>query len=54
MVTEFRQMSNLANSDPEKFVGNPVNAFLMIKKLSKDLQTFVDDISNFQQTKGKI
>ena len=42
-------MSNLANKDPEKFIGNPVNAFLMIKTLNKDLQFFVDGISNYNQ-----
>ena len=46
-------MSKLANEDPEKFVGNPVNAFLMIKNLQKDLQMFVDDISNYHQTNSK-
>jgi hypothetical protein len=45
-------MSNQATTDPQKFIGNPVNAFLMIKTLKKDLQFFVDGISNYNQING--
>ena len=36
----------------EKFVGNPVNSFLVIKKLTKDLQKFVDTVNTLERLKG--
>ena len=47
-------MSNQANEDPAKFIGNPINAFIMIKMLKKDLQTFVDSINNYNMINRKL
>lgn len=52
----MRDFENMAgkSSDPEKFIGNPVNAFLVIKKLMKDLQKFVDTVNSFDKLKGTL
>ena len=47
-------MSSIGKSDPEKFIGNPVNAFLLIKQLSVDLQLFVDTLNNFEKLKSLV
>jgi hypothetical protein len=39
-------------SGDEDFIGNPVNAFLLIKKTTKDLQAFVDTLNTKEQLKG--
>lgn len=39
--------------NPERFVGNPVNAFLIVKQLTKNLQSFIDTLNNFEHLKSK-
>jgi hypothetical protein len=36
--------------DPATFIGNPVNAFLLIKKLTRDLDRIVNDTLNTYPT----
>jgi hypothetical protein len=40
-------------NEPEHFIGNPVNALLLIKKLTKDLQNIVDTLNTYSKLKGK-
>ena len=54
IVEDFKQIKNWSISNPENFVANPVNSFLLIKKLSTDLQNFVDIINSYEQLKGSI
>ena len=54
MLADFEKLASVANAkEPEKFVGNPVNSFLLIKKLSKDLQRFVDTMNSIENLKSK-
>lgn len=54
IVEEFKQIKNSSISNPENFVANPVNSFLLIKKLSTDLQSFVDIINSYEQLKDLV
>ena len=45
----FREMTRASSFNPEAFIGNPVNSFLLIKQLSIDLKLFVDTLSNFEK-----
>ncbi len=47
-------MSKIGKSDPEKFIGSPINSFLLIKQLSVDLQQFVDTLNNFEKLKDLV
>lgn len=40
----FRKISDMAEKDAQKFIGNPVNSFLLIKMLSKDLQQLISKL----------
>jgi hypothetical protein len=40
--------------NPENFIGNPVNSFLLIKKLTKDLQKFVDQVNSLEKLKDVV
>jgi hypothetical protein len=42
----------MAVDDPEKFIGNPVNAFILIKQLTKNLQIFIDTLNIFDHLKS--
>ncbi len=44
-------MEDESKMNPENFIGNPVNSFLLIKKLTKDLQKFVDQVNSLEQLK---
>lgn len=46
-------MAEDSSEDPNRFIGNPVNAFLAIKMLMKDLQWFVDSVNTYEKLKGK-
>jgi len=46
--------SNDSINSAENFIANPVNSYLLIKMLTKDLQNFVDILNNFDQLKSKI
>jgi hypothetical protein len=43
-----------SKSNPENFIGNPVNSFLLIKKLTKDLQKFVDQVNSLEKLKDVV
>lgn len=45
-------MAEDSSQDPNRFIGNPVNAFLAIKMLMKDLQWFVDSVNTYEKLKG--
>lgn len=42
----------MSGGDPDRFIGNPVNAYLVIKQLMKDLQKFVDTVNTYEKLKG--
>ncbi len=41
MIKEFQEMASSFN---ETLLGNPVNAFLLVKKLSQDLTWLLNDL----------
>ena len=43
---------NAMQQGAEHFIGNPVNALLLLKKLTKDLQQIVDTLNTFSKLKG--
>lgn len=45
-------MAEMSGGDPDRFIGNPVNAYLVIKQLMKDLQKFVDTVNTYEKLKG--
>ncbi len=47
-------MEEESKSNPENFIGNPVNSFLLIKKLTKDLQKFVDQVNSLEKLKDVV
>lgn len=54
IIDGLKQINKAAKPDPEIFVGNPVNAFLLIKHLAKDLQNFVNILNNIEKLKSKF
>ena len=40
MLQDYELITEKAKNNPENFVGNPVNSFLLTKKLTKDFQQF--------------
>ena len=52
IVNDFSEINKMAVDDPEKFIGNPVNAFILIKQLTKNLQIFIDTLNNFDHLKS--
>ena len=52
MLDKYELTGVTANIDPKKFMGNPVNSFLVIKLLTKDLQMFFDFFNSMQESKG--
>jgi hypothetical protein len=52
LVSDFRTISEQANKNPEDFISNPVNSFLLIKKLNADLQEFINLLNNHDRLNG--
>lgn len=50
----FSDIVEISRNDPENFVGNPVNSFLLIKKIYSDLEKFVDTLNNFDRLTSMI
>lgn len=40
MLKDYELITENARHNPESFVGNPVNSFLLTKKLTTDFQNF--------------
>ena len=40
MLRDFELIANQSKSNPQNFISNPVNIFLLTKKLTKDFETF--------------
>ena len=53
MIDKFELIGKVANADAKKFMGNPVNSYLVIKLLTKELQMFFDYFNSVQESKGK-
>jgi prolyl 4-hydroxylase len=51
MIKDFDFIAESSHKDPENFIGNPVNALLLIKKLTKDLQRLVDTLNTYAKLK---
>lgn len=49
---EFRKISDIAEKDPGKFIGNPVNSFYLVKMLSKDLNQLLGKLQSSERLKG--
>ena len=54
MLDKYELTGVTANINPKKFMGNPVNSFLVIKLLTKDLQMFFDFFNSVQESKGSF
>ena len=57
IVNEFKKIANQTSLNAEKFVGNPVNSFLLIKQVDKELQNFVNILNpseKLQRTKKNL
>ena len=52
MIEKYELTGVAANIDSKKFMGNPVNSFLVIKLLTQDLQMFFDLFNSVQESKG--
>ena len=40
MLGDYDLIANQSKSNPDQFIANPVNIFLLTKKLTKDFETF--------------
>ena len=40
MLNDYELITNISTSNPQQFISNPVNIFLLTKKLTKDFETF--------------
>ena len=40
MLTDFELIKNASTGDPQRFMSNPVNLYLLTKKLTKDFDSF--------------
>jgi len=54
IVSDFEAMAEMSGGDPDRFIGNPVNAYLVIKQLMKDLQKFVDTVNTYEKLKDLV
>ncbi len=52
MIDDFEFLARVSARDPDNFIGNPVNAFLLIKKLHKDVIKFIDTLNSTKLIKG--
>ncbi len=48
----FKEITQAGAVNPEAFIGNPVNAFLLIKQMSLEIKSFVSLLNNFEKLKG--
>ena len=53
-MKDFEDLEKDSIDNPERFIGNPVNSFLIIKKLTKDLQKFVDTVNAIEKLKDVV
>ncbi len=52
LILDFRKISEHSNANAEDFISNPVNSFLLIKKLYSDLQEFINLVNNRDRLNG--
>ena len=45
ILDDFEYLAEQSKKNPDLFIGNPVNSFLLLKKLTKDFQMFVDSLN---------
>ena len=53
ILSDFELISEKALKDPEAFIGNPVNSFLLTKKLTKDINE-LESTLNSTKIESKI
>lgn len=53
VLNNFQEFSNSVQTQ-ENFIGNPVNAYLLIKLMVKDLQNFVDALNTMDELKKLV
>lgn len=51
-MNEFEQTVSESKDDPEGYIGNPVNAFLLVKKLNREIAEFADILYSFSPVEG--
>lgn len=54
LLHDFQELSQQASKDATSFIANPVNAFLIIKKLSLDLKQIIDSINDNNRIKSAL
>ena len=54
LLNELKTIANNSRHNPDTFIGNPVNSFLIIKLLSKDLEKVVDSLGSFDKLTGLL
>lgn len=54
LAEEFEQHSSTALEDPDKYMGNPVNAFLFVKHFTLDWDNDIDVIIKNNSRDGKF
>ncbi|CAF0718005.1 unnamed protein product [Brachionus calyciflorus] len=54
VVENFRSFSQISKIDQENFIGNPVNSFLVLKLMVKDIQRFVDLLNTIDDLKKMV
>lgn len=54
MLNDYEKLAALAKIDPQAFIGNPVNSYLLTKKLTKDFDEFKEKISLSQASSKNL
>jgi prolyl 4-hydroxylase len=53
-MQDFYDISQQASKDATGFIANPINAFLIIKKLSLDFKQLIDTINNTKRIQSIV
>lgn len=54
LLKDFDFIAESSKNDPENFIGNPSNAVLLIKKLTKDLNKIVETINIYPKINATL
>jgi hypothetical protein len=50
MIKDYQYIAEISNKNPSNFVGNPINSFLLIKKLTKDLDELTNTMKKYNKS----
>ena len=54
LLSDYELVTETSTKSASNFIGNPVNSFVLIKKLTKDLQRFVDTVNSLDKLKDVV